>query len=76
MIREILKQQDSAAVASAAAQAFVSEVAHLLSRKDEVHVSITGGSVGILTLVKIGEQAAAKDIDWKRVHIWWGDERF
>ena len=76
MIREILKQSDSTAVATAAAEAFVAEVGQLLAGKDEVHVSITGGSVGILTLAKIGEQPAAKDLDWKRVHIWWGDERF
>ena len=76
MFREILKQSDSTAVATAAADAFVLEVGKLLATKDQIHVSITGGSVGILTLVKIGEQPGVADLDWSRVHIWWGDDRF
>jgi len=67
---------DAQAVASTAADAFVSKVLDLLGNKDEIHVSLTGGTVGILTLKMIGEHARVSEIDWDRINIWWGDERF
>ena len=76
MTRSILKFDDSAAVATAAAAGLLKQLGGLLASKPEVHVSITGGTVGILTLVKIAEHERAADLPWNRVHIWWGDERF
>lgn len=67
---------DAQAVAVAAADAFVAKAIALLAAKDEIHISITGGTVGILTLKMIGEHADVDQIDWDRVNIWWGDERF
>lgn len=75
-MREILKYADGPAVASAAANALLTHIADLLTSKQFVHISITGGTVGILTLVKIAEHADRDSVDWKRVHIWWGDDRF
>lgn len=67
---------DAQAVATTAADAFVNKVLELLSNKDEIHVSLTGGTVGILTLKMIAEHDRVSEIDWDRVNIWWGDERF
>ena len=67
---------DAQAVATSAAEAFVNKVLELLINKDEIHVSLTGGTVGILTLKMISEHARVSEIDWDRVNIWWGDERF
>ena len=38
------------------------------------HAVLTGGGVGTKVLVELRERSAA--IDWNRVHLWWGDERF
>ena len=67
---------DAQAVAIAAADAFVNKAIELLAVKSEIHISITGGTVGILTLKMIGEHDQVEQIDWDRVNIWWGDERF
>jgi 6-phosphogluconolactonase len=75
-MRELRKLADGTAVATVAADAFLKEVACLLEAKPEIHVSITGGTLGILILAKIAEHPRRDDIAWDRVHIWWGDERF
>lgn len=38
------------------------------------HLVLTGGGVGTRVLGALAERGAT--IDWSRVHIWWGDERF
>ena len=63
-------------VASAAGADFVRHIRALLDTKASVHISITGGTVGILTLARISDLAEAHSLDWSRVHVWWGDERF
>ena len=60
------------ATAIAAADAGIERVLGLLAERDAVHIGVTGGTVGILTLAKLREIS----FDWSRVHVWWGDERF
>ena len=76
MICEVLKFQDGPSVAVAAADAFLESATALLKGKPEIHVNLTGGTLGILSLVKISEHPACEDFDWSRVHFWWGDDRF
>jgi len=76
MFREILKFPDGPSVAVAAADAFVDAATALLKGKPEIHVSITGGTVGVLTLAKIAEHPGCEALDWANIHIWWGDDRF
>ncbi|MFM6979883.1 MAG: 6-phosphogluconolactonase [Micrococcales bacterium] len=76
MSRLIQLQSDVSGVAQAAADAFIHFLAHTLETQAEAHVSITGGTAGIKTLEAIGSHESIGDVDWSRVHIWWGDERF
>ena len=39
-------------------------------------IALTGGGVGIKLLVRVRESPACAAIDWSRVEIFWGDERF
>lgn len=41
-----------------------------------IHWVLTGGGVGIGTLRRIAEHPDLESVDWGRVHVWWGDERF
>ena len=75
MALEIILNEDAAGVAEAAAKALVVRLGKLLAAKDLVHIVVTGGTVGILTLAKLGELDPSQ-VDWSRVHVWWGDERF
>lgn len=76
MTRSVRQYADATAVAEAASSALILRLNELLKTRDAVHLSITGGTVGILTLAKLGGSEARDSVDWKRVHIWWGDERF
>ena len=38
------------------------------------HIAVTGGGVGTLVLDRLARHA--HQVDWDRVHLWWGDERF
>ncbi len=68
--------KDGAAVAEAAAEHFVTKVAALLEGKAEVNVMLTGGTVGIATLACIAGREDAHLLEWSRIQVWWGDERF
>jgi 6-phosphogluconolactonase len=68
--------KDAEGVAEAAAEYFVTRLAELLEQKPQVHVMLTGGTVGIATLSSISRREDAHLLEWSRVHIWWGDERF
>lgn len=76
MSREILLQADTDELVTAAADSFIDFLVQTLENQDQVHVSITGGTAGIRTLNAIGDNSRIGNVDWSRVHIWWGDERF
>ena len=67
---------DGDAVATGIADAWVKKIAELLATKSEIHLQITGGTLGILMLAKAAEHPDIKSIDFDRVNFWWGDERF
>jgi 6-phosphogluconolactonase len=39
-------------------------------------VVLTGGGVGIASLAAVRTSSARAAVDWSRVDVWWGDERF
>jgi len=39
-------------------------------------IVVTGGQVGIGTLASVARSPLVSKVDWTRVHVWWGDERF
>ncbi|MGD7706055.1 6-phosphogluconolactonase [Microlunatus sp. Y2014] len=62
-------------VADALAGRIIAHLAIRLTGQSEVHVALTGGTIATAAY----ERLAAHDtsaIDWSRVHLWWGDERF
>lgn len=64
--------KDAEETALGAAEAIVARVSELLAEQDSVNLVVTGGTVGVLTLAKLRDLT----LDYSRVHIWWGDERF
>lgn len=67
---------DAAAVADGAAAECIAKLIELLASQEEVHLMLTGGTVGIATLAAIAANGDCPKVDWERVHFWWGDERF
>lgn len=60
-------------LAAQAASDLAEQILPLLRIRD-VHVVLTGGSVGISTLTALAPLLAEKDLG--NLHLWWGDERF
>ena len=73
--RKVLVHDDKQALIDAVADRFILKVAELLAERDRVNVVLTGGSVGIASLAAIRSRDAGR-IDWARVVVWWGDERW
>ncbi len=65
---------DTASLAVAAATRFIETVTTAQRERGSASVVLTGGGTGIATLEQVRKQTS--DIDWSRVDIFWGDERF
>ncbi|HJC29502.1 MAG TPA: 6-phosphogluconolactonase [Candidatus Dietzia intestinipullorum] len=63
---------DAAAVATAAARAVATHLAESIAASGQASLSLTGGSVGVATAAAL----ARHEVDWDRVTIYFGDERF
>lgn len=74
--RRVLVHRDLSQLTGSVAARFITKVIDLLDEKPEVHVVLTGGGAGIGILRSINESEARDGIDWGRVHVWWGDERW
>ncbi|WP_349898079.1 6-phosphogluconolactonase [Parafrigoribacterium soli] len=74
--RRVIVHHDRQALTGAVAARFITKVVDLLDEKPEVNIVLTGGTVGIGVLEAINASPARDTIDWSRVHLWWGDERW
>jgi len=74
--RRVLVHPDAASLAASVAARFLTKVVDLLDERETVHVGLTGGTMGIAVLSAIAANPARDGIDWSRVQVWWGDERY
>ena len=58
----------------AVAIAFADYLVHLLKKQDEVHIALSGGSTP-KALFRILAEDYLEAIRWRKLHLWWGDER-
>lgn len=74
--RRVIVHPDKGLLASSVAERFIRKVRDLIEEFDEATVVLTGGSVGIAVLAAINESPKRDSVDWSRVNVWWGDERW
>jgi 6-phosphogluconolactonase len=74
--RRVIVHPDKRALAAAVAARFITKIVDLVDEFEEASVVLTGGSVGIAVLEAINASPARDTIDWSRVNVWWGDERW
>lgn len=67
---------DAGAVAAATADRLVARVVEAQADGGIASLVLTGGGVGIGTLRALAEEDRRTAVDWQRVELWWGDERF
>lgn len=74
--RRVIVHPDRAALASAVAARFIKKTVDLIDEFGEASVVLTGGTVGIAVLEAINASPARDTVDWSRLNVWWGDERW
>ncbi|GAC1645488.1 MAG: 6-phosphogluconolactonase [Mycobacterium sp.] len=74
MNRIIEKYSDTATLVAAAGDRLVDTITAAIDKHGKAQIVLTGGGTGIGMLKRVGERGG--DIDWSKVHLYWGDERF
>jgi 6-phosphogluconolactonase len=72
----VLVHRDAALLAPAVAARLVTRLVDVQAAKGHASLVLTGGGMGIATLASLADSPACDAIDWARLDIWWGDERF
>ena len=67
---------DSDVLASAVAARLVVKIIDAQALRGSAHVVLTGGRIAAKVLRAVSDLPASAAIDWSRVDLWWGDERF
>ena len=70
----IEKFSDTAALVAGAGDRLVDAITGAIDTRGTAHVVLTGGGTGIGLLKRVGERG--EHIDWSKVHLYWGDDRF
>jgi 6-phosphogluconolactonase len=65
---------DSAALVAAVGDRLAQQIASVIDFRGRASIVLTGGGTGIGVLARLAEKGA--NIDWPRVHLFWGDDRF
>ncbi|MCW2572354.1 MAG: pgl2 [Frankiales bacterium] len=74
--RTIVVSKDAAVLAAAVAARLLTRLVDAQAVRGTASVVLTGGGVGIASLAAVRASAARAAVDWQRVDVWWGDERF
>lgn len=65
---------DADTLVAAAGDRLVLAIVAAIAERDAAYVALTGGGTGIKLLKHLGDHDDA--IDWAKVHLFWGDERY
>jgi 6-phosphogluconolactonase len=73
--RRVTILPDREAVATTAAELFVTSAASAMKQHGRFVVALSGGSTPRALFARLASAEFASRIDWSRVHVFWGDER-
>ena len=73
---EVVVYANQDLLAAAAAARLVTRLVDVQAAKGTASLVLTGGGTGIAVLSELRASAARDAIDWSRLDIYWGDERF
>ncbi|HZA11105.1 6-phosphogluconolactonase [Mycobacterium sp.] len=74
MTPTIEKYPDSESLVAAAADRLVDAINSAIRARGRAMIALTGGGTGIGMLKHVADNGSA--IDWSKVHLFWGDERY
>ncbi len=73
---EVIVHHDSALLARAVAARLVTQLVDAQAAQGSAALVLTGGGIGTAVLGELAAAPARDAADWRRLDIWWGDERF
>ena len=72
----VVVHRDAAVLARAVAARLVTRLVDAQAAQGSASVVLTGGGIGGEVLREVRDSPARDAIDWRRLDVWWGDERF
>lgn len=76
MIVDVVRHADAEALAEATAARIITTLVDRIVASGRAHLCVTGGGIGTAVLAAVAASGARDSVDWGKVHVWWGDERF
>lgn len=73
---QVVVYSNAELLAAACAARLVTRLVDLQAAKESASVVLTGGGTGIAILAQLRNSPARDAVDWSRLDIYWGDERF
>ncbi|CAJ63220.1 MULTISPECIES: 6-phosphogluconolactonase [Frankia] len=73
---QLVPHRDAGLLARATAARLITRLIDGQAARGEASVVLTGGGIGIALLRAVRTSPAVDAVDWSRVDVWWGDERF
>lgn len=73
---EVLVHAGPDEVAEALAARLMARLAEIQRDFRTPHVALTGGRIATRAYERLAAEGARSAVDWSRVELWWGDERF
>ena len=74
--RTVVVLRDPDVLAESVAARLLTRLVDCQALRGHADLVLTGGGVGIAALAAVGRSPARAAVDWGRVDVWWGDERF
>ncbi|WP_339350505.1 6-phosphogluconolactonase [Bifidobacterium indicum] len=74
--RTIIRYATTSLLNKTTAARILIELGDILARQERADLALTGGMDAADIYTLMGTSDLAADLDWKRVHLWWSDERF
>lgn len=72
----VVVHHDARLLADAAAARLVTRLVDAQAARGRASAVLTGGGMGSAVLTAIAGSPARDAVDWQRVDLWWGDERY
>lgn len=73
---EIEQYSDADELAEALAVRLLARLAELQADGGVAQLCLTGGRIATRAYTRLAAEGLGSDVDWSRVDLWWGDERF
>jgi len=72
----VLVHRDPQELAAAVAARLLTRLVDVQSARGEASLVLTGGTIARQVLEAVRDSPARGAVDWRRLDVWWGDERF